>query len=33
MSFVFLIIKKAKKKLNVRGFRLLAKYSFILKKV
>jgi len=32
MFFVFLIIKKVKKKFNVRGFRLSAKYSFILKK-
>jgi len=32
MFFVFLIIKKVGKKLNVRGFRLSAKYSFILKK-
>jgi len=32
MFFVFLIIKKVEKKFNVRGFRLSAKYSFILKK-
>jgi len=32
MFFVFLTVKRAEKKFNVRGFRLSAKYLFIFKK-
>jgi len=32
MFFVFLTVEKVEKEFNVRGFRLLTKYSFTLKK-